>query len=219
MAQTEVVFEAFKSKPVNSFFEELRFEFPNLPEPLFQYYLVKTARHLASEGALIRRRAVIHADQCVTRYRLESPDGAEINSILAMYAVPCGACCGHQVIRSFTPPEGACCCGREIAWYDDIERVLHIHSPYTFGKYFVSLSVIPSRNACELPAELYDDYLETLLLGTKANILLIQGRPWTNLQLGQGFYNEYLSRINSDGLEVATHKMRGGIKMNFGRVM
>jgi hypothetical protein len=219
MAQTEVVFEAFRNRPVSDFFEELRFEFQNLPDQLFQYYLVKTARHMANEGALIRRRAVIHANHCVTRYLLESPDGMEINSILSIHALPCGACTGHTVIRSFTPPEHACCCGREIAWYDDFEHVLHVQNPYTFGEYFISLSVTPSRDACELPTEFYDDFLETLLLGTKANILLIQGRPWTNMQLGQGFYNEYLSRIKEEGLEVATHKMRGAVKINFGRAL
>lgn len=219
MAQTEVVFEAFRNRPVSDFYEELRFEFQNLPDQLFHYYLVKTARQMANDGGLIRRRAVIHTQHCVTRYRLESPDGMEIGGILSIHSLPCGACTGHQVIRSFTPPDHACCCGREIAWYDDLEKVLHIHDPYTFGKYFVSMYVLPQRDACELPTEFYDDYLETLLLGTKAHILLIQGRPWTNMQLGQGFYNEFLSRVKSDGLEVATHKMRGGVKMNFGRAL
>lgn len=221
MSEKTILYEPFKTRPLSDFHDELRFEFKDLPTQLFDYYLLKAAREMAREGNLIRRRAIIHTEQCVTRYRLESPDGLEINGILQARVKPC-SCGPYLVPRSFTPPDesSCCCCGcnREI-WYDDQDKVLHINSPYVAALYFITLSVMPEVDACELPEAFLTTYLDTLMLGTRAKIFLITGRPWTNLQLGQGYYNEFLKAIPRAGLEVATHKMRGGVKMQFGRAL
>ena len=58
--------------------------------------------------------------------------------------------------------------------------------------------------------------LPTLLMWAKGLIMLIPNRPWSNVRMGQGYYNEFLKLIRDDAIEVATHKMRGAIRMNFG---
>lgn len=214
-----VIYEPFKTLPLSEFHEELRFELPNLPPQVFDYYLVKTAITMAKKGNLIRRHAIIDAEPCVTRYRLESPDGMAISGIMDIRSVASCNCGSKVVTRSFAPPEGAFSCCREHAWYDDVEGVLHIAPKYLCGRFYIALAVTPKMGACTLPEAFYAEHLDTLLLGTKGSIMLITGRPWTNLQIGQGYYNEFRQRLSEDSVAVATHKMRGAVRMQFGKVM
>ena len=174
---------------------------------------------MAREGNLIRRKAVISLQHCVTRYRLESPDGLELCGILRTYILPEGCCDGQDLRRTFTQPEQICPCKRGIVWYDDLEKVLHVKHNLTHGDLLIELSVMPSTDSCELPETLYSDWLDVLLMGTRAYIMLIPGRPWTNVQLGRAYMQEFEARIKKAAVETATHKMRGGIVMRFGRVL
>lgn len=214
-----VVFERFKSRPISDFHDELRFEFPNLPSQLFDYYLVKSAITMAKTGNLIRRRAIIHAESGVTRYRLESPDGMDICGIMGIHHMPDCGCHRTEVTRTFAPPVGAMSCKRDVAWYDDTEDVLYVEPSFCYGKLYVELSVSPSAGACELPEAYFTEHLDTLIMGTKGAIMLITGRPWTNLRVGQAYQNEFLQRITQENVRVMTHKQRGSVKMTFGRVM
>lgn len=214
----EVTYEPFKSRPLAEFYDELRFEFPDLPSQLFDHYLIRTARTMASQGNLIRRHAFIEAKRGVHRYRLESPDGMEICGILGIRHNPVCTCLSYEVRRSFAEPEGFCHCRREIAWNDD-DNIIHLHPHYCHGMYHVTLSVTPSPTACELPDRYFTHHLQTLNMGTKASLLLLSGRPWTNLSLGQNYYNEFLTRISKEAIDTATHKMRGAVKIQFGRVL
>lgn len=202
--------------PLDKFQAELRFEYPDLPEPLFAHYLARTARDMARRGRLVRRRAVIRGRCGVSRHLLEPPDGMEIDAVLG---IRFSTCCGHEIVgRTFTPPEHSSCCSRETAWYDDTERVLHVDGTRE-GVYHVELSVLPPPDACTLPSVFYDRHFQALLLGTRGSILMITGRPWTNLQLGRALYSECLNEIVRADLETATHGMRGAVMMNFGKVM
>lgn len=215
----EIVYEPFEALPLSEFHEELLFEYPNLPTELFDYYLVSTAIKMAKAGNLIRRRIVIDAQQGVTRYRLNSPDGLDIHAILGIRSAPACSCGAWEINRSFDPPEGAALCGREISWYDPQDNVLHINPPFCEGRYFVSVAVTPQRGACELPKQYLTEFFPALMMGTKGNILLITGRPWTNLQLGNAYVNEFMNMISTDAVDTATNRQRGAVKMQFGRVM
>ena len=219
MSETQIIYEPFKTRPLDSFLEELRFEYPTLPAQLFQFYLLKAARNMARQGNLIRRRAAVNLEPCITRFRLESPDGLEICGILRSYIIPCGCCGGHDARETFTLPQGCTPCGREIVWYDDLEKVLHVRHPNSPGRLLAELAVMPGQDACELPDVLYTDWLDTLLMGVRAYIMLIPARPWTNIQMGRAYMTEFEKRTSAAAMETATHKMRGSIHMQFGRVM
>lgn len=219
MSETQIIYEPFETRPLDSFLEELRFEYPTLPVQLFQFYLLKAARSMSRQGNLIRRRAVINLESCVTRYRLESPDGLEICGILRSYIIPSGCCGGHDARETFTLPQSLCPCGREVVWYDDLEKLLHVKHANAPGRLLMELAVMPGQKACELPAVLYTDWLDTLLMGVRAYVMLIPARPWTNVQMGRAYMNEFEKRITAAAVETATHKMRGSVRMQFGRVM
>ena len=87
-----VLYEAFRTRPLSDFHAELSFEFPTLPEALFDYYLIRTAIDMAKRGNLIRRRAVLMAQHGVTRYRLVSPDKFELLHIMNIRREPHCTC-------------------------------------------------------------------------------------------------------------------------------
>ena len=215
--QATVVFEPFRTVPLDKFLPELQFEFEKLPDALFKWALIRAARDMAKTGNLIRRRAVIRTQCGVTRYALRSPDGLEVCGILGIRGIAC--CDEHVVVRSFDPPTGARVCGRERAWYDEQDGVLHFHSPYFPGEYYVTLAVCPADDACELPAILYDDHIDVLMAGARARILRMANKPWTNFQLADAYERHFHEGVADAAVETHTHLMRGGIRMNFGRAL
>lgn len=214
----EIIYEPYKKLPLSEFQEELRFEFPDLPVQLFDYYLVRTAREMAKKGNLIRRKAIVHLQCGVTRYVLEAPDGMEICGILGARINQNCSCFNKEARRTFVAPEGSQSCRSNMVWFDDAENVLHVNTPFIESALYVTLAVTPAKGDCELPDK-YMDFLPTLMMGTRAQLLLLTGRPWTNLALGQAYYNEFLKQIQELAIDVSTHKMRGSVKMNFGRVL
>lgn len=208
-----VLLEQFESRPLSDFHPELRFEFPALPSQLFDYYLLRTAIRMAREGNLIRRRAVVHLQPCVTRYVLEAPDGFRICAITGVHRVLLCGPCGNavNVPRSITKSD-------EAVWYDEIEHVLHADGMGD-GKLEFLVCVEPERDACELPVEFYDKYLPTLIMGTRASIFMLSGRPWTNMRVGAAAEAEFRNMLVRDSVESKTHLQRGALKMNFGRAM
>lgn len=213
-----IVYEPFRMTPLADFHDELIFEFPRLPSQLLDYYLVRTAITMARRGNLIRRVALLDAQPGVTRYRLEAPDGLDIVGVMDIRKVNrCGM--DAEVTRAFTVPADSCSCKRDVAWFDDAEKVLHVDGSYCPGSFHISLAVAPSRDACALPEQYMTDFFPTLMMGVKGALMLIVGRPWTNLRVGQACTEEFLKMLANDSLDVATHKQRGGVKMQFGRVL
>lgn len=212
-----VIYEPFETKPLSDFHDELKFEFPSLPSQLFDHYLVSTARQMAEKGNLIRRQALIKLQPCVTRYRLDIPDETELVGIMRMRQFEDCGCFDHSVRRAFVPPVSQPWGGAE-SWYDDLEKVLHIETPFAGGVH-ITMSVRPKKGACSLPVEYYNDFHQTLMTGVKAHIMLISGRPWTNIRVGTAYMSEFNRMITDDAITVATHKQRGRIKMGFGRAL
>ena len=218
MNAESILYDPYRSRPVSDFCEELRFEFPKLPDPLFHFYTVKAAREASVRGNLVRRRAFIQSLPGEEEYLLESPDGLDVTGILRIAEFP-HCSCHMDVRRTFTFPEGCRFCGRRTAWYETHDRTLHIDRTCCGSDFLVELAVAPSREACELPAVLYDDWLELIVLGAKAGILMVPGRDWTSLPLGRAYMQEFLNRIRDAAVDTAVHRMKGGARMDFGRVM
>lgn len=219
-----VVYEPFPMIPLTELHEELQFEYPDLPAELFDYYLTRTAVDMAERGNLIRRRIAIELEPGVTRYALRSPDNLKLWAIMGIWHSPCGNVdCGvTDVRRTFRPPSGAIWCGcgenHKFVWWDAQEKTLHVNVGCD-GILYVSIAVVPDRKACELPKVFQEEYLEALLLGTRSAIMLITGRPWTNLRLGAQLRAEYLNMIKTLSIDNLTKQQRGAIRMNFGRAL
>ena len=131
----------------------------------------------------------------------------------------CGGCdCRH------TPYMKAILCPPDEAWFDEFEKVLHIHEPqepqcygsdscdWPHFKYYINYSVVPKMDICYLPTEFYDEYRDILLMGTKAAILMIRGRKWTNVELGAQLWKAFLDmlKVETDRLDSYLHKVPDG---------
>lgn len=217
---TLVVYEPFPAVSLQSFYPELRFEFKDLPMELYVYYIRRVAVDMAEKGNLLRRWVRIQLQPCVTRYALRSPDGLRMWAIMGVFRSPGGIDCNvYPSRRSWGPPDGACCCEKNLAWWDDYDQVLHYTGDCRCGALFVNMAVVPERDACELPKIYFDRFHSTLLMGVRAHIMLITGRPWTNLRVGGELMREYERMLSQDAITVAERQQRGSIKMQFGRVM
>lgn len=209
-----------KTVPLDKFHEELWFEFQNCPTQLFDYYLLRTAREMASKGPLVRRKLKVQLRPLVTRYHVDVPDDLDLNGILDIRHVETGNIeCGSKKVKRFLNPPEHLDCFTHGAWYEPKEHVLTIHLPNCGGYCLVVMSALPSRTACALPVEFYDTYLTALLMGTKAQILLITGRPWTNLRLGGELYATYREAIAEYGVKELRNKQHGIVRMRSGPVM
>ncbi|MCF0230591.1 MAG: hypothetical protein HUJ76_12980, partial [Parasporobacterium sp.] len=173
-----------------------------------------------SKGKLVRRTELIEGRNGVSKYKVQSPDGLDICSILHIHHFTDCSCFHNTVHRTFVMPADTRCCSQEEAWYDEQDSVLHINNcSDPCGGYLIYMAVMPSRDACELPSILYDDFLSLLSLGAKAAILSITGREWSNVQLGDALEYRYKQELKQRAVDMATHKQRGSIRMNFGAVI
>lgn len=220
MSSRTIVYDPHKTIPLSDFRDELEFEFPNLPAGLFEHYLVKTAIDMAVKANVIRRWVAIELQPCVTRYLLVPPDNLQFHAVTGIRLSHHGSldCDAHVVRRSFTPPDGCECLASGVAWLTPDDQVLHFSSCQC-GILYVSMSVKPERGACELPQEYQGDLYDTLLMGTRASLLLLTGRKWTNMRVGAELFNEYERMLSRKSVSVALRGQRGIAKMNFGRIM
>lgn len=213
------LYEPFKTVPLSKFHPELKFEFGDLPEQLFDYALIRAARTLAKEGNVIRRRVIVQLYPNAETYKLRSPDGLEFCSILSVYFASSACCCDVELRRSFDPPRGSLLCARSFAWYDDIEEELHVTGCHKNDTLYVTMSVCPPDDTCEFPSILFDDYVDLLLLGAKARILRIDNKPWTNLQLATMYEKGFNDGIAAAAVDTFTKHQRGSIKVNWGKIL
>lgn len=215
-----VQFDRHRTVPLDKFREELAFEFPTLPDEMFQHYLVRVARDMAEQAQIVRRKLTIPIQPCVTRYYLAVPDGLELKSLMSLRHVPTGnEENGSKEIPRFTGAPERITAFTRAAWLDVYEKVLTIIMPQAGGVCKAIVSAMPSRDACELPAEYYDSYFPTLIMGTRAQLLMLTGRPWTNVRMGGELHNEYRRQVADLGVVTLRNKEAGIIRMRHGRAL
>lgn len=221
-----VIYEPYPTIPLKDLHDELRFEYPDLPSQLFDYYILRTAVDMAERGNLLRRRIALELEPRVTRYALRSPDDLKIWAILGVWHSGSGSLdCGVSYLsRALQPPPDACWWGnsqanRSKVWWDSLEQVLHVSMCGCSGILYITLAVVPDRKACELPQIYREEYLEALMLGTRSAIMLITGRPWTNLRLGGQLRTEYIEAVKALSVNNMTQQQRGAMRINFGRAL
>lgn len=216
---TSIAYEPFPTVPLKDFHDELKFEFAKfkLPTQLFDHYLLKTAADMAEKAPIVRIKYVIELEDGVTRYDLPVPDYLRLWAILGV--LTSDGCRIGTPKRFFDRPTCGNCYSQDGVWYDEQEQVLHIERRCFADKARVTMACAPKRDACVLPAVYKTKYFSTLIMGTRAHIMLITGREWTNMRVGAELMNEYNRMIHEDGVVAHIGLMRGSVRMNFGRVM
>ncbi len=211
-----IVYEPFKTLPIEGLYAELQFEFPDLPNGMFAHYATRAARKISRSTGVLRRDIRIVPIPGVHTYNLKAPDGYRVDKIYAVHAKD--SCGVHDVSRRFVHPVGMSICCGDASWYDSVEDVINI---YYCGcgcacEYVVHCSTIPPVDACELPEVFFTDLSELLTMAVKVSLLQISGRPWTNINMALAIENKLNKFLADRAVDVATHKMKGAVRINFG---
>lgn len=215
-----VVYEPFPTTPLSEFHAELRFEWKDLPAELFDYYLLRTAIEMCRKAPLVTRTVRIKLQPGVTRYAVKSPDGMEMTALTGVSQHPTGSdSCLHDVRRTLVAGEDWPRLRRDKVWYDPDEQVLHACMCDCGGELRVSMGVVPGRNSCALPSQFEHELFPALIMGTRASIMLITGRPWTNLKVGSELYAEFRRMMGKLAQDAALCGQRGIVKIGFGRAL
>ena len=67
----------------------------------------------------------------------------------------------------------------------------------------IRVSVAPDRDACELPAQLYQRYRRAIEAGVKRDLYLLKGQEWYDPGLSGKFektFNQHCAAANTDRL-------------------
>lgn len=220
MQKAVVQLDPYKTVPLSKFYPELQFEFVDLPTELFSFYILRTARDMAERAQLIKRTLTIAIQPCVTRYYIDVPDGLALKSLMSLRHVPTGNMeNGSREIPRFTGPPDNLSWASRASWLVPDEKVLVIVMPQAGGTVRAVVSAMPTTDACELPSEYYDDYYAALIMGTRASIMMVTNRPWTNLRVGGELYNQYTKLVENLGVIKQRNKQAGVIRMRHGRAM
>lgn len=199
---------------LEKFLPELRYEFQDLPDELFKFSLVRAARTMARSGDVDVRRAHIQAEPCVTRYAIHPPLDYELVKIISASTESKSL----NLVRH-KPKSWNVYAHETVIWYDDLECILQIRNIHCPTTIHLNITVCPPDNTCELPFIYYDQYLELLTMGVKANLLRMLNKPWTNLQLAMVYDRAFQQGINELTVDAHMHKTKGIVKMDFGRVL
>lgn len=214
------MFDKTKTVPLSKFLPELRFEFQDLPDELFYFAIVRTARRLANGGDIDIRKSILHIKPYVTRYALRLPPDVDLVNIISLepqfdykgQLKPLNLLRGRPKNWQNYQYEG-------IAWYDDIDKIIHVQNYNVLADFILHISVSPLDSACELPLIYYDELIELMMLGIKATILKMDNKPWTNLQLAFTYDKAFDQGVHELTVTNHMHKTKGIFKMNIGRVM
>jgi hypothetical protein len=154
---------------------DLEYEFPGLSKDAIVHYLRRAADAACRNSDLDMRVLEFETEPGVDSYLLEPPDEAELVAILDVVCLE-GADASRIVRRYSGRPERA---GGLGVWYTSGDRVLHFsEAPRAWSLYKAEFSVCPAPDACEISARFKGAYYDLLLLGARARIYGLPGRPW-----------------------------------------
>jgi hypothetical protein len=192
--------------PLVDLADDILFEFTDLSEDLACHYIRRTAREMCRQADLVVHTRVLCIIGGVENYLLEADDDSDIANILDVRGIDLNiGFCSPKVTRLREEPRGIV--PGTVSWFTP-PNTIYIRQPMGFdgsGKYEVTFSVIPSKNACHLDESFSTIYYEALLDGVKRLIFELAGKPWFSPELSQ-FYRQ---RFNTGLMALKSWEMTG----------
>lgn len=209
-----VTYELFPKIALEDILDDLGYEFSDVPSDALTHYLRRAAILMCRNGDLARQRATIRTQPNVENYLLEPTDDSEIVAIMDVKAID-GCMFTMRVARVTARPVrfgvGA------TVWFESPNE-LFIHSDFE-GTYLVDFSVAPTRDACEIPAVIYNEHYETLLAGARYFAHDVAGKPWSDKKLALTHYEFFLRGIKNAKIDSLMGAQRGSLQMKRLRVV
>lgn len=208
-----VVFENTPKVPIDSFLDELSFEFTDAPYGLLEHYVKRTVQRMCERANVMRRTAVIHTQGNVHNYLLEPPDDTVVIAVMSI------ALAGHK----FIPPKFArtnvavwdcdccACLGRPNMIHVEGHEILFSH-PHSCDEWVVNMSVKPTLDACEVDEAFATDYAPIVIDGVRAALYAVNDKPWSSANKAQYYEASFASECATASVERMLGHQRGSFR-------
>lgn len=151
-----MIIEDFPMVPLSKFTPEILLVNEKITSEIAEHYVREAAIEFMERSQVIVREVTVKTQACVEDYPLDLPTCERIVSIQAS--------CGTRLQRH-KPCDIACGCTSRAAWFTDL-NTLHITGVQTDGdEITLRVAVAPTRDACEVAAELYERYYRGVVSG------------------------------------------------------
>lgn len=208
MPSTDVVYLNHPKVSLRSFVEDLTYEFSDMPVTGLESLALTTITRLCRESNVLQRGAIIYTQACVDNYILDADDCMDIVAVLSVCRLN-GCKCG-KVVRSINNP----CrnqCGT-VTWFEK-PNTIYITNGQDCSAYDVKFAVAPKRDACEVDESLITEYYDVIADGIRAKAYGMSGKPWSNENKSQRYYNQYLQAMRTAATEQLMGGQRGAIRL------
>lgn len=194
-------------------------EVPGVPDALAVQAIMRTANDFCIEsGVWSEIQDPIAVLDNVNEYDLETPKGAQISTIKSIWMVnrelvPVTMERLQEMIPNWQEAKGS-----DPAYYNcpndwSVVRIYPIPFGANKAKMTIRAVYTPDQFGAFLPQFLVDRYLDELLAGTKARLMMMPGKSWTNEQLAamnQGIYQESIVKAK---VFMAHDKVAGNVRV------
>jgi hypothetical protein len=209
-----ITYEQFPKIALEDILDDLSYEFSHIPVDALEHYVRRAAIIMCRNGDLARQKVIVRTQPNVPNYLLEPSDDSEIVALMDVKAID-GCMWSTQVNRVTARPTrfgvGA------TVWFEPPNE-LFIHSDYE-GTYAVDFSVAPTRDACEIPAVLYNNYYEVLMSGARYFVHDVADKPWTDKKVSMLHYELFLRGIKNAKIDSLMGFQRGFLQLKRQRVV
>lgn len=209
MAEEVIVYSPYEKVDLSVFTDVLEYEFTKLDLGAAERFILDTAIYMAQYGNVLRRKATIHTQACVENYLLEPPDCMQVNAIMSICA-KC-SCCSCGPIR-LTSSRCHCTCGcgscNTYTWYDKPNEI-YFSPAHHNSIYEIEMAVVPIYDTCEIDKVYRTELYSTLMLGVKAKILSISGKPWSSQNQADSYQLKFERALRRDTIHALLGGQRG----------
>lgn len=207
MEDRNVEFERVAKVPLEDFFPELQFEFPDLDSEAIPHFLMRAITKFARESNALRRTATVCTYDCIENYLLEPPDCVDI--VAVMRVCKRGCACGPVTRVTHEPCQLQC---GTYTWFEQ-PNTIYFSPGKTGTAYKVWMSVAPKLDACEVDSILLTQYLDVILDGAKSYIYALANKPWSNVQRAAEARARFERGIPKAAIDTLLGGQRGVIKI------
>lgn len=209
MLNENVIFEEVPKVSVDEFLPELELEFTDASHDILVNYVLRAITTLCQRANVLRRFVDLNTQPGIFNYALEPVDCMSVLAVMNI-CFTCGSVCNRHLVKlnrsSCTRP---CLCGDSHVWVEhDTELVFDRPG----GRYRAEISVMPTREACDVDRVLIDRYLDCIQLGVRGAMYTIADKPWSSIQLGHTLLTQFRQSCASAAVERMTGNMRGAFR-------
>lgn len=196
-------------------------------EMLVEQFLIDTAIDFCSKTLIVQRDLdPMSMIPGIVEYDLDQPAQQKIHMLMRAFhganpieivtqdmAASNPAHYGNWFYAGAVVPEGT-----PTAIFQKNEKTLLVNrAPHALEPIIITISAAlkPARNATQLDDILFDDYAQTLALGTAAKLLMLPGKAFTNPNTAVVYDTQYQQQRSLAQLRAATSFGRGETRVRF----